>query len=193
MTRKTLGSIAAAMYLATVIAANWAIGHLGTAPHFPGAPHTLQVGFGYTAPSGVIFVALALILRDYVQYAMGRQRGKAPTVRQTAVMLGLITGGAGLSFAVATPALAAASAAAFALSELVDYALFTWVAPRWGRAVFAGGIAGAVVDSVVFLSIAFGSLTFIQGQIIGKAYGVTVAAVVIGARWSIVNRRVVTA
>jgi hypothetical protein len=174
--------LTALAYVLTVVAANYAIGHWGTPPPFPGGPHTIPVGFGYTAPTGVIFVALALVLRDYVQFGLGRTRGEAPTSVQVGVMLALIASGVALSFLIATPALAVASAVAFGLSEIADYALFTWVAPRWGRAVFAGGIAGAVVDSVLFLWIAFGSLAFIQGQVLGKAYGVTLAAILIGAR-----------
>lgn len=173
---------AAAAYVGTVVAANWAIGHLGTAPTFPGAPHTIPVGFGYTAPSGVLFIALALVLRDLVQWSMGRRSGRQPTALQAGAMLTLIGAGAALSYGVAAPKVATASALAFGFSELVDFALFTWVAPRWARAVLAGGLAGAVVDSIIFLSVAFGSLEFLPGQILGKAYGVTAAAVVIAAR-----------
>jgi hypothetical protein len=45
--------------------------------------------------------------------------------------------------------------------------------------VFVAGVAGAVVDSWIFLHVAFGSLQFMPGQVLGKAYGVTVAAVIV--------------
>lgn len=180
--------ITALAYLSTVVGANWAINHLGTAPLGPGAPHTIHVGFGLTAPSGVLFVAAALILRDLVQYLTGVKRGK----QTLALMTPLILAGAGLSFAIANPKVALASAVAFMLSELVDYGLFTWTAPepgtasatprRWSAAVLAGGAAGAVADSLIFLSIAFGSVAFWQGQIVGKCWGVGAAAVVIAFR-----------
>jgi hypothetical protein len=177
--RTTLAALAAVGYIATVFGANWAIGHLGTPPQFPGAPHTIKVGFGYTAPSGVMFVAAALVLRDAVQYLTGLRRGW----QTLTVMLPLIAVGAGLSYAVTpTPKIALASALAFGLSELVDFALFTWIAPRWTRAVLAGGLAGGVVDSLLFLWVAFGSFTFWQGQVLGKAYGVAAAAGLIAAR-----------
>ena len=182
MTHVRLGWLAATGYVLTVVGANFFIGHVGTPPHFPGAPHTVPVGFGLTAPSGVYWVALALVLRDYVQWALGRRTGAAPTLRQTGAMVGLIAVGASLSFGVSASAVAIASASAFCLSELVDFALFTWVAPRWARAVLAGGIAGAIVDSIVFLWIAFGSLHFLQGQVLGKAEGVAIAAAIIAAR-----------
>lgn len=176
--RKVAVAVAAAAYLATIVGANWAIGHLGDAPKFPGAPHTIPVGFGYVAPSGVLFVSLALVLRDLVQWLTGTPRGKATL----ALMLPLIAAGAGLSYLVADANVAKASALAFLFSELVDFALFTWVAPRWSLAVLAGGVAGAVVDSLIFLWVAFSSLEFWQGQTIGKCYGVALAAVVIALR-----------
>jgi queuosine precursor transporter len=157
----------AGAYIATIFAANWAVQRYGLVP----------VGFGYSAPAGVYFVSAALVLRDYLQWLAGK-----------AVMLAALTVGVACSYLVASPHIATASATAFAFSELLDFALFTWIAPRWARAVLAGGLAGAVADSAIFLAIAFGSLAFLPGQVLGKAYGVTLAAVVIAAR-----RRRVTA
>lgn len=162
------GLAVAVGYVLTIVAANFAIGHWGT-PAFPGGPHTIPVWFGYTAPSGVLFVSLALVSRDYVQYALGKL-----------TMLLALAAGIAVSYAVSNPHVAIASAAAFAFSELVDFLLFSVVAPRWGRAVLVGGVAGAFADSLIFLWIAFGSLHFWQGQVIGKAYGVVLAAAVIG-------------
>jgi queuosine precursor transporter len=182
-TRIALGGLAALLYIDSVVLANWVVQHYGTIP----------VGFGYLAPAGVYFVALALVLRDVVQWTMGRAPGTAPKAAQTLVMLALIGAGAGLSYLVADAKFANASALAFGFSEALDFVLFTAVAylavgdrnPRWARAVFAGGIAGAVLDSVIFLTVAFGSLTFLPGQILGKAYGITAATLVIAAlrRW----------
>lgn len=170
--RFTAGVLAATGYLASIVGANWAINHYGIVP----------VGFGYAAPAGVYFVAAALVLRDALQWALGRRAGAAPRPWQVGVMVAVIAAGAALSFSVTTAALATASAVAFSASELIDFALFTWVAPRWARAVLAGGLAGAVVDSALFLWIAFGSLTFLPGQVLGKAYGIVAAALVISLR-----------
>jgi queuosine precursor transporter len=41
--------------------------------------------------------------------------------------------------------------------------------------VVASGICGLVVDSVAFLWLAFGSLEFLAGQIIGKAWMVVLS------------------
>jgi hypothetical protein len=42
-------------------------------------------------------------------------------------------------------------------------------------AVVASSVVGLVVDSLVFLALAFGSLEFIGGQIVGKLWAVLIA------------------
>jgi uncharacterized PurR-regulated membrane protein YhhQ (DUF165 family) len=112
------------------------------------------------APSGVTMIGIALVLRDLVQRRLG-----------TGVAAAAIIAGAGLSALVAPPALVIASAAAFLLSELADLAVYTPLARR--RLVFAvvaSGLVGLVIDSIVFLWLAFGSLDFLAGQVVGKAW-----------------------
>jgi uncharacterized PurR-regulated membrane protein YhhQ (DUF165 family) len=46
---------------------------------------------------------------------------------------------------------------------------------RLTLAVAASSVVGLVVDSVVFLALAFGSLAFIEGQIVGKLWAVLIA------------------
>ena len=43
------------------------------------------------------------------------------------------------------------------------------------RAVAASSVVGLVVDSIVFLWVAFGSLDYLAGQVIGKAWMVLLA------------------
>jgi queuosine precursor transporter len=82
-----------------------------------------------------------------------------------AILLGAI-----LSAGFAPPALVVASATAFLLSETADLLVFTPLQRRGlVRAAMASSGLGLVVDSVVFLSLAFGSLQFLPGQIVGKA------------------------
>jgi len=161
VSRHVFATFAIAAYLACILGANAAIQRYGIVP----------VGFGLAAPAGVYLIGPALVLRDYVQWAAGKR----------AALAALATG-AVLSYAIADPHIATASAAAFAVSELVDFALFTWIAPRWSVAVLTGGIAGALLDSAVFLEIAFGALHLMPGQVLGKTYGVALAAVLIAAR-----------
>jgi hypothetical protein len=70
-----------------------------------------------------------------------------------------------------------ASVAAFLLAELADLAVYTPLrARRLGLAVLASGLVGSVVDSAVFLWLAFGSLDFIAGQVVGKLWMSALAA-----------------
>lgn len=146
-------------FAATVPAANWLIGHVGT-ECIPNGPCVIPVGFGISAPSGVLMIGAALVLRDAVQEAAGVK-----------VAILAILAGAVLSAFFAPPALVLASVAAFALAEFADLAVYTPLRHRsYGLAVLASGIVGAVIDSAVFLWLAFGSLAFIEGQVLGKLW-----------------------
>ncbi len=159
---------AVAAYIGSIFAANWFIGHVGEQAA-PGAPHTVPVGFGYDAPSGVLWIGVALTLRDVVQVAIGKR-----------AVVAAIAVAAALSYLVA-PAFALASAVAFLTSETLDFAVYTPLAERgrWLTAVAASNTVGAVVDSVLFLSIAFGSLALLPGQVIGKLWMSAAALVVL--------------
>lgn len=154
-----------AAFAATIPAANWLIQNVGT-ECIPNGPCLLPVGFGLMAPSGVLLVGAALVLRDAVHEAGGAK----------AAFLAILIG-AGLAWLVAPSALVAASVAAFLLAELADMAVYTPLRERrLGLAVMASGLVGAAVDSAVFLWLAFGSLQFIEGQILGKLW-MSVAAI----------------
>lgn len=156
-------------YLASIFAANYAITHVGTQP-FPGGPHTLPVGFGLDAPSGVYIVGVTLVLRDLVQ----RQSGKATT-------FALILAATALT-AFLSPALAVASGLAFFASETADFVIYTLLERRtFYGAVLASNAVSLVVDSALFLWLAFGSLAFIEGQIVGKAIATLAAVAVLAA------------
>jgi uncharacterized PurR-regulated membrane protein YhhQ (DUF165 family) len=157
------GWIFLAAFCLTIPAANWMIGHLGT--QCRDGVCTVPVAPGIFAPSGVLMVGAALVLRDLVQRRLGAAYG-----------LGAILIGAAISAALATPALVVASAAAFLLSEFADFAVYTPLARRrLIAAVTASSLVGLVVDSVVFLYLAFGSLDFLLGQVIGKMWMVMIA------------------
>ena len=112
------------------------------------------------APSGVLMIGLALVLRDLVQRRLGR-----------GVSLAAVVAGAALSGAIAPPQLVYASATAFLLSELADFAVYTPLQERGlVLAVLASGVVGLIADSVLFLWLAFGSLDFLAGQIVGKLW-----------------------
>jgi len=157
--RRALGITAAAGLVGTVLAANAATEHYGVVP----------VGFGLTATAGTLAAGLALGLRDIVQDTLGRR-----------VVVALILAGAALSWWVA-PALAVASATAFLISELADFAVYTPLrgraamgGRRWFGAVAASNVVGALLDTVLFLGIAFGVAALtpaaLSGQLVGKGW-----------------------
>ncbi|MCA1722789.1 MAG: VUT family protein, partial [Thermomicrobia bacterium] len=66
---------------------------------------------------------------------------------------------------------AVASGVAFLLGELADFTIYTPMRQRfWLLAMIVANTIGDVVDSAIFLYLAFGSINFIAGQVIGKAY-----------------------
>lgn len=150
------------LYLLTIVAANVAIVYVGLVP----------VGFGLMAPAGVYFAGLAFSLRDAVQEQLGRRWA-----------LAAIGCGAALS-ALLSPSLALASGLAFLVSELADLAVYTPLRERrqWLAAVALSNTAGLLIDSVLFLWLAFGSLDFLAGQVVGKLW-MTGAAVAVLVAW----------
>jgi len=162
--RSAVGTVAFVVFLGCVPLANWLILHIGTVC-VAGGPCLVPVAPGIMAPSGVLTVGVALVLRDVVQRCLGLRFG-----------LIAIAVGTALSAFVAPASLVVASGTAFALSELVDFALYTPLQRRrLLLAVVASSLAGLVVDSIVFLSLAFGSLEFLPGQIVGKVWAVLIA------------------
>jgi len=149
--------LALAGFVLTIPAANWLIGNVGTVC-VPNGPCLIPVFPGLMAPSGVLMIGLALVLRDMVQEQLGWRWS-----------LGAIVAGALLSGIVAPASLVLASAVAFLISESADMAVYTPLRNRklW-LAVLASGIVGAFVDSGIFLYLAFGSIDHITGNVVGK-------------------------
>lgn len=166
----TRALILATAYVGTVVLANWVTSHFGL----------VAAGFALLVPAGTYAAGLALGLRDLLQDAAG--------VRWVLVAIGV---GTAVSFVVADPHIAAASGIAFLLAELADLAVYTPLRERgWRRAVVASNAVGAVVDTLLFLSIAGLPLTgqSVGGQLLVKAVWCTAAVLLAGEVW----RRVVS-
>ena len=163
--RRTLeGVVFLALFTACIPAANWIIQNVGT-KCIPDGPCLIPVAPGLMAPSAVLVVGLAFVLRDLVQRRLG--------LHWAAIA---IVVGAALSALLAPPSLVIASGVAFLISELADLAVYTPLQKRrMILAVVASSIVGLIVDSAVFLQLAFGDLTYIWGQIVGKAWMVLFA------------------
>jgi uncharacterized PurR-regulated membrane protein YhhQ (DUF165 family) len=158
-----------AAFAATIPAANWLIGNVGTTC-IPNGPCLIPVGFGLMAPSGVLLIGLALVLRDAVHEHFG--------VNGSLAAIGL-----GAAMSMFSPGLALASAVAFIIAELADLAVYAKLrARRLWFAVLASGVVGAFIDSAAFTMLAFGSLDFSAGNAVGKIYASAIVAAVIYAR-----------
>ncbi|MFI5031110.1 MAG: VUT family protein [Reyranellales bacterium] len=168
--RKAEGLAYFLAFMACIPTANWMIGHIGTVcapngpcllPVFPWSPQ----GGPMMAPSGVSMIGIALVLRDLCQRRLGR----------LAALMAIVAGAA-LSGALAPPQLVVASTTAFFLSELADFAVFTPLQKRGlVLAVLASAVVGLIADSILFLYLAFGSLEFLEGQVLGKVWMVLLA------------------
>lgn len=136
--------------LASIVAANALTAHFG-----------LVTWLGLTATAGTWVAGFAFVARDTIQDAGGKRW-----------VIAVILVGAGLS-AILSPRLALASGIAFLLSELADFTVYTPLRKRnrTGAAILSNTV-GAVVDTVVFLSLAGFPLSGTATQVIVKV-GVT--------------------
>jgi len=153
-------------FLATIPLANFFIGYVGTVCVANG-PCLIPVGFGLMAPSGVLFVGLALVLRDWLQELTNWR------VSLLAVVLGSV-----VSLLTANPYVAMASAAAFLIAEVSDLLVYTPLREkgRW-LAVLASGVVGALIDSYLFMWLAFGDVSFSMGLFLAKIYASALVAI----------------
>lgn len=118
-------------YIALIAGVNYAFAYLPmlNLPWVgPWSPAELIVGF--------VFVA-----RDFAQRKIGHH------------VLWAMLAGIGISWIMTTPQLALASAAAFAVSELSDWALYTFCKRPFSQRVLISSLLSAPVDSFVFLAV----------------------------------------
>lgn len=142
----------AAAFVAVIIASNALTYGLGV----------VQV-LGLTATAGTWTAGLAFAVRDHLQQTGG-----------TRWVLSTVVAGAVLS-ATLSPSLALASGAAFLLSELADWAVYTPLRAKGRtRAALASNVVGAFVDTAVFLVIAGFPLNMLTTQVVVKVLASTV-------------------
>ena len=139
-----------AAYIGVIIAANWMTTTFGLVP----------IGFGLLVTAGTFAAGAALILRDGVQVTSGKR------VTIAAMIAGVV-----VSYLVADPFIAIASAVAFGVSEIVDFSVFTPLRKKnLATAVIVSSVASAPIDTVLFLAIAGFGITWqaVLGQFLIK-------------------------
>lgn len=118
-----------ALYLFAIVAINIGFEHV---------PMVALPG-GELWPPMSLAVGIIFVLRDYAQREIGHR------------VLLLMVIGAILSYVMATPAIAAASLAAYIVSETTDWAVYTFTGWEFDRRVFWSSMLSAPVDSAIFL------------------------------------------
>ena len=173
-------------YVVSILLANWLVANLPPIVVWP-LPEL-------RAPAGVLAAGFVFSFRNLTQETLGR-RFSVLAILLGAALSWLISGDSDLGGPLRLPL---ASGFAFLLSETLDFAVYTPIRRRgWVRAMLASDLAGQVLDSVIFLTSAFGAggLAFLAGQIVGKAWctWVTVAIMILVRRsvpgWSPIRAR----
>lgn len=129
------------------------------------ANFTVAIFGPFVSPiNAFLLIGLDLTIKDYLQIKM----------KPAQIMLLIITSGV-ISYALnpAIGMIAVASVIAFIVSSLVDYGVFSITKGSWIRRANSSNIAGAVVDSILFPTIAFGAFMpmIVLMQIIAKVSG----------------------
>jgi queuosine precursor transporter len=151
------------IYIAIIPLVNWSF---TWAPNF-----TLVQGWSFNPVT--VVTGLVLVVRDFAQREIGHRI-------LLAMVLALV-----LTVWLAGPQLALASGAAFAIAELVDWAIFTFTKWPLSRRVFVSSLIAAPIDSVAFLFganfIRAGSFTAanIVMSVAGKMVGAVVVSLVV--------------
>jgi queuosine precursor transporter len=162
-------------YVLSILLANWLVANLPPIVVWP-LPEL-------RAPAGVLAAGFVFSFRNLTQETLGR-RFSVLAIVLGAALSWFFSGDTELGGPLRLPL---ASGLAFLLSETLDFAVYTPIRRTgWVRAMLASDLAGQVLDSVIFLTSAFGTggLAFLAGQIVGKAWctWVTVAIMVVVRR-----------
>lgn len=138
------------VYIALIAGANW-IYEVTPLVTLPGgdlwSPVDLMVGFVF-------------VVRDFAQRRVGHH------------VLWAMLAGIVLSWLMVSPELALASAAAFAIGELADWAIFSVTGKPFSQRILISSLLGAPLDSLVFLTmVGLASPVGMAAQIVSKLLG----------------------
>jgi len=126
---------------------------------------------GVAWPPVALLVGFVFVVRDFAQREIGHY------------VLGAMLVGAGLSYVMATPQVAVASALAFVISELVDWAVYSFTGKPLSQRILYSSLLGTPVDSLVFLYlIGFFSVAGVVAMTLSKMIGALIV-------WWMIRRR----
>lgn len=141
-------------YIASIVFVNWAF------TIFP----FVEI-WGAKIPMASFIVGFIFVARDFAQRAIGHY-----------VLLAML-GGTGLSYVMADPFVAKASLTAFLISELVDWAVYSFTNRPFHQRILYSSALGTPVDSIVFLAmVGFFSWPAVVFMTIAKMVGAFIVA-----------------
>ncbi|MBH89947.1 MAG: hypothetical protein CMF71_06970 [Magnetovibrio sp.] len=119
------------LYVVLIVAVNYA---------FTVVP-LVKLPDGTMWPPVALLVGFIFVARDFAQREVGHK-----------VLLAMLVGVA-ISYFMASPFVATASAVAFLISELADWAVYTYTKRPLSQRILFSSLLGAPIDSAVFLGI----------------------------------------
>ena len=150
-----------ALYIASIVLVNWAFIVVPPVP-IPG---------GALWPPVALLVGFIFVIRDFAQ----REIGHCVLV---AMGVGVV-----LSYFMASPEVAMASATAFLISELVDWAVYSFTGRPLSQRVLWSSLVATPIDSAVFLAmVGFFSIVGVLAMTLSKLVGALIV-------WWLIRRR----
>lgn len=138
------------VYIALIAGANWI---------YEVTPLVTLPGGDLWSPVDLI-VGFVFVVRDFAQRRVGHH------------VLWAMLAGIAISWAMVSPELALASAAAFAIGELADWAIFSLTGKPFSQRILVSSLLGAPLDSLVFLTlVGLASPVGMAAQIASKLAG----------------------
>lgn len=142
----------AVAFIAAAATSNWAIDNIGQ-DNGPQAPRTIPIGWGLDAPSGVVLIGIMIAVRDALHERIG--------LKGTLLVIAVASA---VSALLAPPAIALASGITLLAAETTDALVYQRLRQQGRlRAAFVSNLVSAVVDSALFLLIAYGIETARHG------------------------------
>ena len=150
-----------ALYIALIALVNWAFVVVDP----------IRLPGGVIWPPMTIFVGFVFVIRDFAQREIGHY------------VLAAMGVGVVLSYFMAGPNVAAASALAFLISEMADWAVFSFSRMSLSQRVLWSSVISTPIDTFVFLSMLdFFSITGAAVMTLSKLVGAVIV-------WWLVRRR----
>jgi queuosine precursor transporter len=150
-----------ALYIALIVLVNYA---------FSVAP-LIELPDGTMWPPVSLIVGFVFVARDFAQREIGHR------------VLGAMFVGVAISYVVADPFVAMASAAAFLVSELADWAVYSFTRRPLSQRILYSSALGAPIDSIVFLGgVGFLSTAGVAAMTASKMIGALIV-------WWLIRRR----